>query len=116
MGAEYLFEDVLLVDLPPKEPQIADELKHINETASNKGGCDVIVDFSKAEILSSVSISNLMILRQMLGGLGHQLVLCSVSLRVKGVFAVTGLEASFDFTDDKFAALESIQLVKHATP
>lgn len=109
MGIQNISEDVLLVDLPLKEPQIANELKSVNEIISDKGGRDVIIDFSKAEILTSASTCNLMILKQLLNGLGHRLVLCSVSLPVKGIFTVTGLAALFDFTDDKFTALESIQ-------
>ena len=109
MGIQNISEDVLLVDLPLKEPQIANELKSVNEIISDKGGRDVIIDFAKAEILTSASTCNLMILKQLLSGLGYQLVLSSVSLPVKGIFAVTGLAALFDFTDDKFTALESIQ-------
>lgn len=109
MGIQNISEDVLLVDLPLKEPQIANELKSVNEIISNKGGCDVIIDFSKVEILTSASTCNLMILKQLLSGLGYQLVLSSVSLPVKGIFTVTSLAALFDFTDDKFTALESIQ-------
>ena len=113
MGIQNFSEDALLVELPPKEPRIANELRHVNETVSNKDNCNVIIDFSKVEILSSVSISNLMILRDMLSGFGHQLVLCSVSLPVKGIFTVIGLETLFDFTNDKFTALESIGCAKH---
>ncbi|MHC4337364.1 MAG: STAS domain-containing protein [Planctomycetota bacterium] len=113
MGIQNVSEDTLLVELPPKEPRIANELRRVNELVSNKDNCNVIVDFSKVEIVSSASISNLMILREMLSGSGHQLVLCSVSLPVKGVFTVTGLEASFDFTDNKSTALESIGRAKH---
>ena len=109
MGIQNISEDVLLVDLPLKEPQIANELKSVNEIISDKGGRDVIIDFYKAEILTSASTCNLMILKQLLNGLGHRLVLCSVSLPVKGIFLVTGLAALFDFADDKFTALESIQ-------
>ena len=113
MGIQNLSEDALLVELPPKEPRIANELRRVNEIVSNKDNCNVIMDFSKVEIVSSASISNLMILREMLSGSGHQLVLCSVSLPIKGIFTVIGLEALFDFTDDKSTALESIGHAKH---
>lgn len=113
MGIQNFSEDALLVELPPKEPRIANELRRVNELVSNKDNCNVIVDFSKVEIMSSASISNLMILRDMLSGSGHQLVLCSVSLPIKGIFTVIGLEALFDFTNDKSAALESIGHAKH---
>jgi len=115
MGIQNYSEDVLLVNLPSKEPQIASEIKSLNEIVSDKSDCDVIIDFSQVEMLTSVSISNLMILRQSLSELGHQLILCNVCLPVKGIFTVTGLKPLFDFAVDKFTALKSIQRAKHAT-
>lgn len=112
MGIQNFSEDVLLVNLPMKEPQIANELKNINEIIGDKADCDVIIDFSRVEILTSPSICNLMILKQLLSGLGHWLVLCNVSLPVKGIFSVTGFRELFDFTDDKFTALEFMQRAK----
>ncbi len=116
MVIQNFSEDVLLVNLPMKEPQIANELKNINEIIGDRADCDVIIDFSKVEILTSPSICNLMILKQLLSGLGHRLVLCNVSLPVKGIFSVTGLREFFAFTDDKFTALESMQRTKSPTP
>lgn len=115
MGIRNFSEGVFLVDLPLKEPHIADELIIVNDVVGNGCDFDVIVDFSKVEILTSVSICNLMILKQLLSGLGHRLVLCSVPVAVKGIFAVTGLAALFDFTDDKFTALKSVQHAKSPT-
>ncbi|MHC4498460.1 MAG: hypothetical protein ACYS9T_01415 [Planctomycetota bacterium] len=107
MGIQNLSKDVLLVTLP-KEPQLGDELGEVNEMASNNCDFDVVIDFAGVEVLPSESICNLMILNNLLNGLGHKLVLCGVSFPNRCIFKVTGLEAVFEFADDKSAALESI--------
>ncbi len=108
MGIENVGEGVVLVTLPA-EPKISDELKNINETVSSRNDCDVIIDFSNVEIITSFSISNLMILRSMLREQGHQLILCKVSVPTKCIFTVAGLDAIFELAEDKEAALAAMQ-------
>jgi anti-anti-sigma factor len=112
MAIQHYSEDVLLVYLPFTEPQIAYELAAVNELVGDKGCFDVIIDFSKVEMIGSASTANLIILKQFLKGLERQLVLCNVSHFVKGVFKVAGLETFLDFAADKPAALESLQGAK----
>jgi len=109
MGIQNLSEDVVLVELPFKEPQIADELKAVNEIASNKPDLDVIIDFSKVEIVTSSSIGNLIILRNILHERGRRLMLCNVAPMTKCIFVVAGLKDIFEFVDDKSAALAAVQ-------
>ncbi len=109
MGIQNFSEDVLLVDLPIKEPQIGDELKNLNEIISARSDCDVVVDFSKVEIVTSSNISNLMALRMLLRGRGRQLILCGVSAPTKSVFTIAGLDAVFELASDKDAALAAIR-------
>ena len=108
MEIKNLSEDVTVVTLP-KGAQLEDELETVNEITSNKCDRDIVVDFSRVETLTSSSICNLMILNKLLSGCGHRLILCNVSLPVKGILTITGLKTFFEFADDKFAALESIQ-------
>jgi anti-anti-sigma regulatory factor len=110
MCIRNLSESIILVILP-KEPHMSGELERINEIASDKLNCNVVVDFSKVEMLTSTSICNLMILHKLLSGLGHRLILCSVPFLIKCTFTVTGLEAFFEFADDISVALKSIQYV-----
>jgi len=112
MGIQNFSEDVLFVDLPLREPQIGDELKNLNEIVSTRSECDVVIDFSKVEIVTSSDISNLLTLRALLREHKRQLILCSVSTLTKGIFTVAGLDAVFEFADDKHAALAAIQHVK----
>ena len=114
MAIQNMLEDVTLVTLP-KEPQSSGELEKLNEIASNKCVSDVVIDFSKVEILTSEAICNLMILSKLLSGLGHQLVLCNVSPPVKRVLTLTGLESCFHFADDVTAASEAIKRTKAQT-
>jgi len=109
MGIQNLSEDVVLVELPFKEPQIADELKAINEIASSKPDLEVIIDFSKVEIITSSSIGNLIILRNLLHERGRRLMLCNVAPMTKCIFVVAGLKDIFEFVDDKSAALAAVQ-------
>jgi len=110
MGIQNWSEDVVLVDLPP-EPQIADELKAVTEIVRDRGDCDVVVDFSRVDIVTSSSFSKLLKLRKLLADCGCRLVLCSVAPATKGIFTVTGLDGIFELADDKFTALAALQMV-----
>ena len=109
MGITNLSDDVILVDLPSKELEIADELKTLNELVNKKHDCDVIIDFFRVEIVSSSSISNLLILRSLLAERQRQLFLCNVATTTKYIFVVAGLKEVFNFVDDKSAALAAVQ-------
>ena len=109
MGIQNFSEDVLFVDLPFKEPQIGDELKNLNETVSTRSECDVVIDYFRVELITSSSISNLMILRNLLQERGRQLILCNVAIMTKYIFTVAGLDKVFDFVDDHFTPLAAVQ-------
>ena len=109
MGIQNLSEDVLVVELPSKEPEIANELKTVNGTISDKRDCDVIIDFSGVEIITSSSISNLLILRNLLSEHGRRLILCNVAVVTKCIFTVAGLNDIFEFVNDQPTALAAVQ-------
>ncbi len=108
MGIRNITEDVILVDLPKEGQRRSDELKAVNEVVSNKNDSDVLMDFSRVEILNSWNISNLLILQNLLSESGHKLVLFGVSTVTKCIFVVAGLSAAFTFTENKAAALEAV--------
>lgn len=110
MGIQDWSEDVVLVDLP-EEPQMGDELKTVAEIIRDRGNCDVVVDFSNVDIITSSSLSKLLKLRKLLADCGHRLLFCNVAAATKGIFTVTGLDGVFEFADDKFVALASLQIV-----
>ena len=110
MGIQNWSEDIVLVDLPP-EPEMGDELRTVIELVRDRGDCEVVVDFSRIDIVTSSSLSKLLKLRKLLGDCGHRLVFCSVAAATKGIFTVTGLDGVFEIVDDKFVALASLQMV-----
>jgi anti-anti-sigma factor len=111
MGIQNWSENIILVDLPG-EPMMGDELKTVTEIAKDRGDCDVVMDFSSVDIITSSSLSKLLKLRKMLQDWDHQLVFCNVAPATKGIFTVTGLEGIFKVVDDKFVALAGLQLVR----
>ena len=110
MGIQNWSDDIILVDLPA-EPDLGDELKTVTEMVRDRGDCEVVVDFSKVDIVTSSSLSKLLKLRKLTGDCGHRLVFCNVAPATKGVFTVTGLDGIFEIVDDKFIALASLQMV-----
>ncbi len=109
MGIKNLSKDVLLVELPSKSHRIANELKAVNEAVSKKGNCDVIIDFSRVEIINSANISNLLILHNMQQGTGRRLILCNVATVTKCIFVVAGLNEVFNFSDDTSSAMATVE-------
>jgi len=107
MGIEHLPEDVLFVCL--QEPQLRHELVTVNEIISNGCSCDVIIDFSSVELLTSEGISSLIILERLLNSLGHRIILCNVPLNIRQILERTGIQPLFEFADDDFAALQSVR-------
>jgi len=108
MGFQNLSEDIVLVELS-REPQMRDELKTITDIVHDRGDCDVIIDFSNVDIITSSSLSNLLRLRQLLLDCGRRLVFCSVPAFTKSTFRVTGLDGIFELADDKDAASAILQ-------
>jgi anti-anti-sigma regulatory factor len=108
MAIQNLSEHVLLVTLPAEGPS-GKELETMVRSAGLNANCDVIVDFSLAEILSSAMVCNLLLLERLLGAAGRQLILCSVPPSIDGVFTRIGLHKLFRFAEDEFAALQSLE-------
>jgi len=110
MGIQDWSEDIILVDLPG-EPEMGEELETVTRIVRDRGDCEVVVDFSQVDIVTSSSISKLLRLRKLLGDCGHRLIFCSVAAATRGIFTVTGLDGIFEVADDKFVALASLQMV-----
>ena len=96
MGIEVISDDVIFVTLS-EYPHLSEDFVTVNENVTERGGCDVIIDFSKVKIMSSFSIGSLITLRELLRDYDHRLILCNVSVLNKQVFVATGLDLFFDF-------------------
>jgi anti-anti-sigma factor len=110
VGIENWSESIVLVNLAP-EPQMSEELRTVIEIVKDRGDCDVVIDFAEVEVVTSSTIAKLLTLRKILKDREHRLVLCGLTVQNKGVFLITGLESAFDFVDDQFVALASLQMV-----
>lgn len=109
MGIQNWAENVILVDLA-SEPQMSEELQSVVEIVRDRGDCDVVVDFANAELVTSSCLANLLRLHKMLKSCDHKLVLCGLNNRTKSIFVVAGLDGIFEFVDEQFVALASLQL------
>ena len=110
MGIQNWSDDVILADLPA-EPQMGEELQAVTDMVRDRGDCDVVIDFSGVDIVTSSSISKLLKLRKLLADCSHRLVFCNVAPATRGIFTVTGLDGIFEFVDDKFVALAGLQIM-----
>jgi len=109
MGIQNWSEEIVLVELP-EEPQLADEIKTAIGIVRDKGNCDVIMDFSCVDIVTSSSLSAMLKLRKLLADCEKRLVFCNVAAATKSIFTVTGIDGIFEFIDDKAVALAGLQL------
>ncbi len=110
MKIQNLSDETILVELH-REPQMKDELKTLTDILHDRGDCDVIIDFSDIDIITSSSLSTLLKLRQLLIDFGHRVVLCSLPALPRKAFRVTGLDGIFELADDRFAASAELQKV-----
>jgi anti-anti-sigma factor len=112
MGIEHSSQGILTVDLLP-EPDMGTELENVAKIARNEADCDVVIDFSSVDIITSSSISKLLKLNKLLDGFGRRLVLCGLVNATKQIFKLSGLDQVFDFTEDKSAAVTSVKHAQH---
>jgi anti-anti-sigma regulatory factor len=108
MGIQTFSEDILLITLP-EQPQHGDEIDIVNKLLSDSVDFDVMVDFSKVEMLTSGSICGLMILGKLLKGANRKLVLYNLPPAIEQIFVRTGLVTVFDLVDNESEAQLLIQ-------
>ena len=88
---------------------MGEELEAVTQIVRDRGECDVVINFFDVDIVTSLSICKFIILRTLLTECGCKLIFSNVSAATKNIFRISGLESIFDFVDDKFVALASIQ-------
>ena len=112
MGIQDWSEDVILVNLS-KEPHLSEDLKAVVAIVQKRKSCDVVVDFSEVDIITSSSLASLLKLRKVLKDNSRRLTFCNVKASTRNIFTLTGLDGVFEFVDDQFVALASLQLAKN---
>ena len=103
-------EDVILVDLP-EEVNKQDELQTVIGMLCDGDVCDVVVDFSHVRVVGGAWLARLQKIGRLANECGHKLTLCSVPPATRGVFTIARLEDLFEFAEDRFAALASVQMI-----
>ena len=111
MAIKDSFADILTVDLHP-EPDMGTELATIASLVRLRDDCDVAVDFSSVDIVTSASLAKLLKLRKLLANCGHRLVLFGLGPGTRSIFKVTALDLVFEFADDKSGACAAIRRAK----
>lgn len=109
MGIQDWSDNIILVNLA-QEPDMSEELNTVAELVRDRGNCDVAVDFSSVDIVTSSNIAKLLKLRKLLSDCKHRLVLCGLKPHTKNIFLVTGIDNIFEFVDDQVIALASLQM------
>jgi len=102
-------ENVILVTLPKETKQINGVLTELNEKVAAKVERDVVIDFTIVEMINSSNISNLLILRQFLKDSNRRLILSHVNFPTRCILKLVGVEALFNFADNKHQALEDMK-------
>lgn len=100
--------DIVTVDLHP-EPDTGTELATLASLVRLRDNCDVVVDMSRVDIVTSASLSKLLELRKLLSNRGRKLVLFGLAPETRNTFKETSLDVVFEFADDKSAALAAIR-------
>jgi len=106
---------VVIVDLHP-EPDTGTELATVASLVRLRGNRDVVIDFSRVDIVTSASLSKLLELRKLLSNRGRKLVLFGLAPETRNIFKQAVLEMVFEFADDKSAALAAIRGTKRPKP
>ena len=110
MSVQCWNEDTLVVALTD-DPDLSDDMAEINGRMKGKC-CDVVLDLSGLDLLTSSGISKLLRLRKKMIEHGRQLILAAPRDRVWGVFLATGLDAIFSFAGTVTEALTRLQTRK----
>lgn len=108
MSVQNWPEDVILVELPP-EPKVLEQLRETTQVVRDRGDCDVVVDFSQVDILTSDSLAQLVRLRKLLTDCQHQMTLCCVGPATQRIFSVTGLDEVFTMVEERSDALVTVK-------
>jgi anti-anti-sigma regulatory factor len=103
-------EDVILVDLPGRLEK-DNELQAVIRTLRHGGPCDVVVDFSRVQMVGGAWLARLLKIQRLVQAYGHKLILCGVDPSIRGIFTIVRLDEQFEFAEDRFTALTSPQLV-----
>ena len=109
MGIQNWSDEIILINLG-KEPQMGEELQTAIDLIEGSSCRDIVLDFSDVDIITSSSIAKMLKLRKELVARQSRLVFCSVSAQTMHLFKVVALDTVFEFAENQFVALASLQM------
>jgi len=106
MAVSSYQQGIILVELPPESDIRAqlDKLSRLLRGTDN----DVVIDFSKVDIMTSLTLSCFLKVREQLVQADRRLIFVNVSSVTKDIFAVTCSDGILEFADDTNQALASL--------
>lgn len=101
-------EGIILVELPA-EPKIRQELDSLMGLLKSSSDNDVIIDFSDVDIMTSMSLSGFLKVREIVLEAGKRLIFTNAAALTKDIFTVTCFDGIFEFVDDQAEAVKMLQ-------
>lgn len=100
-------DNIIVIELPG-EPDLRAELDRTMEIL--QAGCsnDVIMDFSKVDIMTSMSLSGFLKVREVICKVKKRLIFCNTKPITKDIFKVTCFDGVFEFADNLDQAVEML--------
>ncbi len=109
MSVEHWSNEIVLVNLP-REPETTEELAYVTRLVCDGHNCDVVVDCSEVDGITSCCRSRLAALGRELACCGRRLVLCSPSAVAGDTLGANGPARELNLVGDKSVALAGIVL------
>jgi len=103
MGIQHWSLNIILVNLSRRWRE-HDELQRVVHMVEEKGDSNVVVDFSRVDVMGGAMFSWLLQLRRLLQARGGRLVLCGVAPATRDIFTIARLDEVFDLVENRFAA------------
>ncbi len=98
--------DIIIVQLPG-EPHTSNELETVIDTVYEKPDSDVILDFSRVERVTCLTLCQLTKLHKTLTCLGHRLAFCKVAPITRDIFEAIGFDRIFQDAQKAAVVLEA---------
>ena len=108
MTAQNWSEDIVIVQLPG-EPHTSNELETVIDTAHEKPDSDVVLDFSRVQRVTCLTLCQLTKLHKTLSCSGRRLAFCKVAPITRDIFEAIGFDRIFEDAEKAAVVLEASQ-------
>jgi len=105
MGTASWAQDIIIIQLPI-EPRTTDELVAIAEIVADRRDCDLILDFSRVQRVTCLSLCQLVKVHKIVTDFRHRLVLCNLAAITRGIFTTYGFDRIFKGVEENIVAIE----------